>query len=121
MSLTSCGINRLTREAARATRAKADGSDRHAQLPTSGRSSTRLPLDQGRQLEQIAHPERATTSRQRHERIDRRTVSPGGRHPPEPALLVIQPDAILAPVLQLPDELELAPTQRMKRMGYPNA
>jgi hypothetical protein len=36
-------------------------------------------------------------------------------------MIVIQPDAILAPVLEPADELELAPTQRMKRMRYPNA
>jgi hypothetical protein len=32
----------------------------------------------------------------------------------------MEPNAILAPVLLLSDELELAPAQRMKRMGYPN-
>jgi len=32
----------------------------------------------------------------------------------------MEPDAILAPVLLLTDELELAPAQRVKRMRYPN-
>ena len=80
----------------------------------------RRPVDQRRQLQQIADAERAATVGQRHERIDRRTISPGCRHPPEPAPLVIQPDPILPPVPQLPHELELAPTQRMKRVRHPN-
>ena len=80
----------------------------------------RLPLDEGGQLEQVAHPEGAATTGQLYERVTWRAIGPGGGQQAQLALLVMEPDAILAPVLLVTDELELAPTQRVERMRYPN-
>jgi hypothetical protein len=72
-----------------------------------------------------AHPrqqaidgERAATVRDDHERISRHDVSPPSRQREQLAVLIMQMDPVLTPVLAVRDELEVLAEQRMEPVRH---
>jgi hypothetical protein len=72
------------------------------------------------QSEEILRPETASSSRDLLERIHRCRARPLDGQVPKLAGIVAVEDPILAPRLLVRHELNLAPSQGMKRMGHPN-
>ena len=78
------------------------------------------PADQVSQRQQAIDGERAAAVRDHRERIGRRNVSPPGGQREQRAILVVQVDPVLTPVLAVRDELEVPARQWMEQMGYPD-
>jgi len=79
------------------------------------------PVKQLAQRDQISHPERATASSHRHERILITKVRPRPRNRPLPAVLINEEHPILPPRLADRHEHKLAPHPRMERMRHPHS
>ena len=93
---------------------------RRSYLYASSAPSERGPREKPDQLKQIRRPERAPPGRYLQEGIKRRAVSPAPRQGAQHALIVIEEDTLLAPVLALTDKLELPPRKRMEPMRDTN-
>ena len=90
-------------------------------LPSRGPPiSRRQPLQQVCQAKQIRHAKQASSRCQRHTWIGLYDACPGGRHGPQPALLVVKTHPVLSPGLVPRDDFELVAVLRVKRMGYTN-
>ena len=64
--------------------------------------------------------ERAPARRDHHERISGNDISPPGRQREQHAILVVQMDPVLTPVLAVRDELEIPAEQRMEPVRHPH-
>ena len=82
--------------------------------------SRRQPCEQVCQPKQIRHPKQASSRRQRYEWIGLYDACPGGRHGPQPALLVVKTHPVLSPGLVPRDDFEFVAGLRVERMGYTN-
>ena len=69
------------------------------------------PVNQIIQRQQAAGGERAAAVRDDHERIGGRNVGPPGRQREQHAVLVVQMDPVLTPVMAVRDELEVPADQ----------
>ena len=78
-------------------------------------------LVQVSQRQQAINGERAAAVRDNHERISGHDIGPPGRQREQLAVLVVQVDPVLTPVLAVRDELEVLSEQRMEQVGYPDA
>ena len=58
--------------------------------------------------------------RDHHERVRRRHIGPSRWQREQPPVLVVQVGPVLAPVLPVRDELEVAPEQLVERVGHPD-
>ena len=103
---------------------------RHNPLNTSGVFSlsalirsglTASAVDQLGQRQQVGRGERATARGEDHERIYRRDIGPGRRQGEQHAVLVVQVNPVLTPVLAVHDELVLPPEQRVEPMRHAHA
>jgi hypothetical protein len=79
------------------------------------------PSEEVSQLEQLRRPEVTAAGGDLDERVKRGAIGPAQRQGAQGAILVEEEGALLAPVLALADELELAPRQRMEGMRYPES
>ncbi len=79
------------------------------------------PVCQISQRQQAIGGERAPSSRDHHERVRHRHVSPPGWQREQPPVLVVQVDPVLAPVLPADDEPEVLAAQGMERVRHPDA
>ena len=61
-----------------------------------------------------------TAIRDHHERIGRHRISPPCRQREQHAVLVVEMNPVLAPVLAVRDKLEVLTGQRMEPVGYPD-
>ena len=75
---------------------------------------------QTRQGQQAPDRERAPAAGNDHERIGRRDIGPPGRQREQPAVLIVEMNPVLAPVMAVSDELEIPARQRMKRVRHPH-
>ena len=80
----------------------------------------RHTADQVNQRQQAINGERAAAVRDHRERIGRRNVSPPGGQREQLAILVVQVDPVLTPVLAVRDELEVPAEQWMKPVRHPH-
>jgi len=76
-----------------------------------------LTRDQGSQLQQVRDPEKRPSACQDLEGTGRRRAGPGRREATQLARVIVEVDAVLAPGRAPFEQLERAPTPRMKRMG----
>jgi hypothetical protein len=83
-------------------------------------TSRRQPLQQVRQSEQIHHAKRTSPGRHRQKWIGLYDARPGGRHSPQPALLVVKTHPVLSPGLVPRDDFEFATGLRVERVDYTN-
>lgn len=79
----------------------------------------REPPDQLRQLPKIPRTELASARGHHHKRIELHKIRPTRRHRYQMAFLEVKEHPVLAPVVAIHFEIELAPGQRMEWMGYP--
>ena len=73
-----------------------------------------------RQRQQAAGSERAPAIRDHHERISRHDIGPPCWQREQHAVLVVEMNPVLAPVLAVRDKLEVLTEQRMEPVGYPD-
>jgi len=78
------------------------------------------PADQVSQRQQAIDGERAAAVRDHRERIGGHDIGPPGGQGEQLAVLVVQVDPVLTPVLAVHDELEVPAGQRMEQVGYPD-
>jgi hypothetical protein len=78
------------------------------------------PAHQVRGGQQAIGGERAPAGRDHHERVRRRHVGPPGWQREQLPVLVVQVNPVLAPVLPVRHELEIATIQRMERVRHPH-
>ena len=57
--------------------------------------------------------------RSHDERVQIDSIGPARPHRDQPAVVVMEVDPVVAPTGAMVDDLELPPTQRMKRVGEP--
>jgi hypothetical protein len=77
------------------------------------------PVHQVRDGQQAIGRERAPAGPDHHERV-RRHIGPSRRQREQLPVLVVQVNPVLAPVLPVRHELEVAAVQRMERVRHPN-
>jgi hypothetical protein len=73
--------------------------------------------DPAREFEQLCHAQPTAARRDRHEGVHGDRVRPHRGQRVEAALRVGEPDAVLAPILTVGDQLELVLVERMVRVG----
>ncbi len=73
--------------------------------------------DQGDELQEVRDPKRRPAPRQDLEGTAERRAGPGCREAPQPARLIVEVDAVLAPGRAPLQKFERAPEPRMKGMG----
>ena len=78
-------------------------------------------LDHSRQFEQLGETKRRTSSGQHDKRIDGQNTRPPGGKGGQLPRIIVEVDAILAPVLTVSHQSELPSTQRMERMRHSKA
>lgn len=81
--------------------------------------SSRQHAEKTGQLEQILDPKRGSARRHPHKRIRRRYACPSGRNGYQPPVVVVEVDAVLAPVVTTGYERKPAPVQWMEGMRDP--
>ena len=85
-------------------------------LYRGGRRLPAKPLNQLHQLDQILNPPYGSPRSQLHHRIFRHNVGPTGRNRDQMFTFLLEVDSILAPRMQISDEIELLAGPRMKGM-----
>jgi hypothetical protein len=75
-------------------------------------------MEQKGEPAQILEPEGHTAGCHHHKRIEWRDAGPGSRQRLKALLIVKKPDAILAPVVAVLEELKAPPAPGMEGMGY---
>ena len=80
-------------------------------------ASSREALDQTHQLNQVLNAEQGSTSGQRHYRIFRHNVGPTGGDRSQVITLLVEIDPVLAPGMQVSDEIELLAGPRVEGMS----
>jgi len=75
-----------------------------------------MAIEQLAQFQQVIHAERRTTGRNLSEYVHWKHVRNIDREGLQPAVRIIEEDAVHSPVVVPVDELILIPSQRMKRM-----
>jgi hypothetical protein len=76
------------------------------------------PLHQTHQLHQVLNAEQGSTSGQRHYRIFRHNIGPTGGNRSQVITLLVEIDPVLAPGMQVGDNIELLAGPRVKGMSY---
>jgi hypothetical protein len=79
------------------------------------------PVHQVSECQQASRAERRHTRRDHHERVRRYRVGPPGWQREQLPVLVVQVDPVLTPALPVGDELEVPPSQRVKRVRHTDA
>jgi len=93
-------------------------SDPLREVSSWGAPFPQLP-DQPRQLQQVRRPKRRPAGGEHHERIRRRKARPTRRERNQAPFFVVEARPIQVPAATVQHERELAPVQRMERMGDP--
>jgi hypothetical protein len=77
-------------------------------------------IDQIRKSQQTLDGERAPAAGNDHERISRPHIGPASRQREQLAVLVVEMNPVLTPVLAVSDELEIPARQRMEPVRHPH-